>query len=98
MLLRFATVADMEYVWFNRPLFVKGLNFVSSTWLPYFDPYSASVDRIDQWVRISRLPCEFGLKTLLSSFLSPLGMLFGLIITPFFERKGALLECVLTLM
>lgn len=56
VLLRFATMCDKEYVWFNRPWFVKGLNFVLSMWKPYFDPYSATIDRIDQWVRIPHLP------------------------------------------
>jgi len=30
VLLKFSTVADQEYVWVNRPWFVKGLSFVLS--------------------------------------------------------------------
>ena len=28
ILFRFSTMSDREYVWFNRPWFVKGINFV----------------------------------------------------------------------
>ena len=73
MLLRFTTVADKEFVWFNRPWFVKGLNFVLCSWVPYFDPYSASVERIDKWARISRLPCEFWAEHTLIQLLKPIG-------------------------
>lgn len=59
VLLSFATISDKEYVWFNRPWFVKGLNLVLSAWKPFFDPYSATVAHVDQWVRIPRLPWEF---------------------------------------
>lgn len=44
----FATMSNKEYVWFNRPWFIKGLNFVLSAWKPYFNPYSATISRVDQ--------------------------------------------------
>lgn len=59
MLLRFASVSDKNYVCFNRLWFVKGLNLVLTPWIPYFNPYFVSIGRIDQWVRIPRLPWEF---------------------------------------
>jgi len=71
--LKFSTVSDREYVWFNRPWFVKGLNLVLSLWVPFFDPYSASIKSVDQWVRISHLPWEFWDEQTLTNLLTPFG-------------------------
>lgn len=73
VLLRFTTVSDKEYVWFNRPWFVKGLNLVLSAWKPYFDPYSATISRVDQWDRILRLPWEFWEQETLADILRNVG-------------------------
>uniref|UniRef100_A0A7C9DBY3 DUF4283 domain-containing protein n=1 Tax=Opuntia streptacantha TaxID=393608 RepID=A0A7C9DBY3_OPUST len=56
ILLRFANVADKERVWCERPWFVGSFNFVLTEWIPFFDPFSASISHIDQWVRVPRLP------------------------------------------
>jgi len=47
ILLKFSSVADKDYVWTNRPWFVKGLNLVLNSWVPFFDPYSATIGCID---------------------------------------------------
>ena len=88
ILLKFSTVADREYVWVNRPWFVKGLNLVLSSWLPFFDPYSASITHIDQWVRISRLPWEFWDETTLTSLLQPIGSVIRLDPNTLLRKKG----------
>ena len=46
-LLKFSTVADRDYVWINRPWFVKGLNLVLSSWIPFCDSYTSSITHID---------------------------------------------------
>lgn len=43
----------------QRPWFVNGLNFVVICWVPFFDPYHTVITRVDQWIRIPRLPWEF---------------------------------------
>ena len=91
ILLKFSTVADKDYVWVNRPWFVKGLNFVLTTWVPFFDPYSATIQHIDQWVRISLLPWEFWEELTLALCFNLLGMLFVLTrILCFVKRVGLL--------
>lgn len=55
----FANSEDKEMVWRERPWHVNGLNFMLSYWLPFFDPYSACIDSVDQWVRVLRLSWEF---------------------------------------
>jgi len=59
ILLRFANIEDKEMVWRGRPWFVGSFNFVLSSWVPFLDPFSVCIGRIDQWVRVSRLPWEF---------------------------------------
>ena len=49
---KFANVEDKEMVSNERPWHVNGLNLVLSTWLPFFDPYSTCIGRVDQWVRV----------------------------------------------
>jgi len=74
VLLKFATVVDKHYVWISRPWLVKGLNLVLSLWVPFFDPHSASIGTIDQWVRISCLPWEFWDEPILMDLLKPIGV------------------------
>lgn len=57
--IKFANTEDKEMVWRERPWHVNGLNLVLSPWLPFFDPYSTCIDRVDQWVRVPRFPWEF---------------------------------------
>ena len=59
VLLRFANAQDEMLVFDKRPYFVNGLNFVLKPWVVFFDPYVFDIDRVDQWVRIPRLPWEF---------------------------------------
>uniref|UniRef100_A0A7C9F5N3 DUF4283 domain-containing protein n=1 Tax=Opuntia streptacantha TaxID=393608 RepID=A0A7C9F5N3_OPUST len=59
VLIRFATSQDRDLVFSQRPWYVNGLNFVIIPWIPLFDPYNSQISRVDQWVRIPRLPWEF---------------------------------------
>ena len=93
-LLRFATVADKDYVWFNRPWFVQGLNFVLSAWMPYFDPYSALIGRIDQWVRISHLLWEFWIEQTLTNLLKPIGDVIRTDHNTLLCKKGRFASCL----
>jgi len=56
ILVRFANVDDRNMVYSNRPWFVNSFNFVLSLWIPLFDPFNNVIDKVDQWIRISRLP------------------------------------------
>ena len=40
-------------------LHVNGLKFVIDKWFPFFDLYSTIIGRVDQWIRVPRLPWEF---------------------------------------
>ena len=73
ILIRFATAQDRLLVYEKRPFFVNGLNFVLKPWVAFFDPYSTSIDRVDQWVRIPRLPWEFWEASTLSDLLKDVG-------------------------
>ncbi|KAJ8422986.1 hypothetical protein Cgig2_013879 [Carnegiea gigantea] len=73
LMLRFTTVEDRILVFDQRPWHVNGLNFVVKKWTPFFDSYTASFDRIDQWVRVLRLPWEFWGQTSLTELLKPVG-------------------------
>jgi len=88
ILLKFSTVADKDYVWHNRPWFVKGLNLVLTAWVPFFDPYSAVISYIDQWVRISRLPWEFWEEVTLTSLLQPIGKVIRIDQNTLLRKKG----------
>jgi len=59
ILVRFATVDDRNLVYNNRPWLVNGLNFILTPWIPFFDPFSNAIDKVNQWICIPRLPCEF---------------------------------------
>lgn len=59
LLIRFANCQDKMLVFDQRPWFVNGLNFVVTNWAPFFDPYHTAITKVDQWVRIPRLPWEF---------------------------------------
>jgi len=59
ILVQFATFQDRLLVFDKGPYFINGLNFVLKLWVVFFDPYSSSIDRVDQWVRIPRFPWEF---------------------------------------
>ena len=73
ILLRFANVADKDRVWSERPWFVGSFNFVLTEWIPFFDPFSASISHIDQWVRVPRLPWEFWDLNTLTELMLPVG-------------------------
>ena len=88
ILLKFATVIDRDYVWTNRPWFVKGLNLVLNAWKPFFDPYSATIQHIDQWIRISRLPWEFWEEKTLISLLHSFGTVIRIDHNTLLRKKG----------
>ena len=73
ILLRFANAEDKLLVFDQRPYFVNGLNFVLKPWVEFFDPYQASLDRVDQWLRIPRLPWEFWEREALQDLLKHVG-------------------------
>lgn len=52
---------------------MNGLNFVVQKWTPFFDSYSTTINRIDQWVGVPRLPWEFWDHTSLTELLKPVG-------------------------
>lgn len=54
----FANEHDRNLVWRERPWFVQGLNLVLRPWEPFFDAYTTEITRVDQWIRIPRLPME----------------------------------------
>ena len=56
VMLRFANSQDKGLVYDQRPWYVNGLNFVLLPWATFFDPYNTLITRVDQWVRIPRLP------------------------------------------
>jgi len=58
ILLHFSTIQDKNIVFDRRPWFVNGLNFVLLPWTPFVDPYNTFITRVDQWIRIPRLPWE----------------------------------------
>jgi len=62
-------------IFYERPYFVNGLNFVLKPWVVFFDPYSTFIDRVDQWIRIPRLPWEFWNKEALSELFTPVGVI-----------------------
>lgn len=97
VLLKFSSVADKEYVWVNRPWFVKGLNLVLNAWKPYFDPYSASISRVDQWIRIPRLPWEFWEQETLTELLRNVGSMVRVDHTTLLRQKGKFARVCLNL-
>lgn len=98
MLFRFASVSDKNYVWINRPWFVKVLNFVLTPWIPYFLTLILYllVVLISGFVFLVCLG-NFGHMRLLLISLVMLAMLFELTITPCLDKKVGLPESVLIL-
>lgn len=74
LLIKFANVQDRDFVWNNHPWFVSGLNLVLRPWIPMFNPYTAPITHVDQWVTITRLPQEFWEETKLASLMSGVGV------------------------
>jgi len=75
LLVPFANSEDCDLVFHNRPWFVNRLNFVLLPWVPFFDPFQTNIDKVDQWIRISRLPWEFWEQASLESLLNNVGTL-----------------------
>jgi len=73
ILFRFANVQDLNLVWDGRPWHVSGLNLVLRRWEPYFDPFSATIERIDQWIKITRLPLELWEEDIFRTLLANVG-------------------------
>ena len=63
------------WFFYQRPFFVNGLNFVLKSWVVFFDPYSTAIARVDQWIRIPRLPWEFWDMGILSDLLQAVGVI-----------------------
>jgi len=88
ILIRFANVSDKERVWCERPWFVGSFNLVLTEWIPFFDPFSASISHIDQWVRIPRLPWEFWDLNTLTELLLPVGQVIRVDQNTLLRLKG----------
>ena len=73
ILLRFANAQDRMLVYDKRPYFVNGLNFVLQPWVVFFDPCVSNIVRVDQCLRIPRLPWEFRDVEILSDLLREVG-------------------------
>lgn len=73
IMLRFANAEDRMLAYDQRPWHVNGLNFVIQKWTPFFDSYSAFISRIDQWVKVPRLPWEFWDHESLAVLMKPMG-------------------------
>lgn len=73
IMIRFANADDRMLVFDQRPWHVNRLNFVVKKWTPFFDSYIAIINRIDQWVRVSRLPWEFWDQDSLTELPKPVG-------------------------
>ena len=73
LLFRFSNLQDINLVWNGRLWHVSGLNLVLRRWEPFFDPYSATIQRIDQWVKITRLPLELWEEESLKHLLKDVG-------------------------
>ena len=54
------------------------MNFVLLPWAPLLDPYSTLITRVDQWVRIPRLPWELWDSEYLTASLLHVGVLVKL--------------------
>ena len=52
---------------------MSGLNFVLIPWVPFFDPFTTQITRVDQWLRIPRLPWEFWEANYLTDLLKGIG-------------------------
>ena len=59
--------------WQGKLWFVGSFNFLLLSWVPFFDPFSVCIGRIDQWVRVLRLPWEFWDLDTLTNLLKPIG-------------------------
>ena len=73
ILIRFSNNQDRDLVFYQRPWYVSGLNFVLIPWAPFFDPYNTQITRVDQWIRIPRLPSEFWEAAFLAELLKCVG-------------------------
>jgi len=73
ILFRFSNLHDISLVWNGRPWHVSGLNLVLKRWEPFFDPFSATIQTIDQWVKITRLPLELWEEETLKHLLKDVG-------------------------
>jgi len=73
ILFRFSTLQDINLVWEGRPWHVSGLNLALRRWEPFFDPFSATIQCIDQWVKITRLPLELWEEDTLKQLLENVG-------------------------
>ena len=69
ILFRFSNLQDMSPIWEGHSWHVNGLNLVLRKWEPYFDPFSMTIQRVDQWVKITRLPFELWEKDILKVLL-----------------------------
>jgi len=94
ILLRFANAQDKMLVFNRRPYFINGLNFVLKPWVPFFDPFFADIERLDLWVRISRLPWELWDKQTNSELLTPISVITRVDQNTLLHLKGKFAQVV----
>jgi len=88
VLIRFANSQDKGLVYDQRPWYVNGLNLVLIPWVPFFDPFSVPITRVDQWIRIPRLPWEFWESSYLAELLKPVGSVINIDQNTLLRLKG----------
>ena len=93
LLVCFANSEDRDMVFQNRPWFVNGLNFILLPWTPFFNPFQTNIDKVDQWIRIPRLPWEFWDQASLESLLNSFGTLLRVGHNTLFRLKGSMHVC-----
>ena len=87
-MLRFSNFEDRRLVFQLRPWYVNGLNLAIRNWTPFFDSYSALITKIDQWVRVPRLPWEFWDTDSLTTLLKLVGPLVSVDQNTLLHLKG----------
>lgn len=88
VMVRFANAEDRMLVFDQRPWHVNGLNFVVKKWTLFFDSYTTTITRIDQWVRVPRLPWEFWDQDSLHELLKPVGTIVRIDQNTLLRLKG----------
>ena len=86
--IRFANSEDKGLVFDQRPWYVNGLNLVLLPWVPFFNPCNTLITRVDQWVRIPRLPWDLWETKYLSEILKHVGTVVRIDLNTLLRLKG----------
>lgn len=58
-LVKFSSVCDYEYAKFGGPWMIMEHYLIVKEWMPNFDPYTDSTEKVIVWVRLPDLPIEY---------------------------------------